>query len=68
MGGWRRVTSSDAVQLMSSVHHKTVADNPSIRMYVNTTENRITFRIKTGYYLKLLMPETIKLLEVLKIR
>ena len=25
-------------------------------------ENRITFKIKTGYYLKLLTPETIKLL------
>ena len=68
MGGWRRVTSSDAVQLTSSVHHKAVADNPSIRMYLNTIENRITFRIKTGYYLKLLMPETTKLLEVLKTR
>ena len=25
-------------------------------------ENRITFKIKTGYYLELLMPETMKLL------
>ena len=31
-------------------------------MYVNKMENRTTFRIKTGYYLKLLMLETIKLL------
>ena len=29
-------------------------DNPPIRIYVNKTENRITFRIKTGYYLELL--------------
>ena len=28
-------------------------------MYVNRTENRITFKIKNGYYLKLLTPETI---------
>ena len=31
-------------------------------MYVNKTENRITFEIKTGYYLELLTPETMKLL------
>ena len=29
---------------------------------VNKIENRITFKIKTGYYLELLTPETIKLL------
>ena len=28
-------------------------DNPSIIIYVNRIENRITFRIKSGYYLKL---------------
>ena len=31
-------------------------------MYVNKIENRITFKIKNGYYLELLMPETMKLL------
>ena len=29
-------------------------DNPSIRIYVNKIENRIIFKIKTGYYLVLL--------------
>ena len=38
-------------------------DNPSIRVYLNKIENRITFTIKTGYYLELLAPETMKLLE-----
>ena len=37
-------------------------DNPSIRMYINRTENRITFKIKNGHYLELLTPETMKLL------
>ena len=37
-------------------------DNPSIRIYVNKIENRITFKIKNGYYLELLTPETMKLL------
>ena len=32
-------------------------------MYLNRTENRITFTIKKGYCFKLLTPETIKLLE-----
>ena len=30
---------------------------------VNKIENRITFEIKAGYYLELLTPETIKVLE-----
>ena len=37
-------------------------DNPSIRMYINRIENRTTFKIKYGYYLELLTPETMKLL------
>ena len=37
-------------------------DNPSIRLYINKIENRIIFKIKTGYYLELLTPETKKLL------
>ena len=31
-------------------------------IYVNKIENRNTFKIKTGYYLELLTPQTIKLL------
>ena len=42
--------------------HWKKTDNPSIRIYTNKTENRITFKIKTGYYLELLTPETMKLL------
>ena len=37
-------------------------NNPLIILYVNKVENGITFKIKTGYYLKLLTPETMKLL------
>ena len=42
--------------------YETVTDNPSIRMYINKIENRITFKIKTENYLELLKPETINLL------
>ena len=42
--------------------HSESVDNPSIRIYLNKIENRITFKIKTGYYLEVLTPETMKLL------
>ena len=41
--------------------YEATTDNPALRVYVNRIENRITFRIKTGYNLELLTPETIKL-------
>ena len=34
----------------------------SIRIYLNKSENRITFKIKRGYFIELLTPETMKLL------
>ena len=33
-------------------------DEPSVQMYANEIENRITFKIKNGYNLELLTPET----------
>ena len=33
--------------------HSENVDNPSIRIYVNKIENRITFKIKSRYYLEL---------------
>ena len=37
--------------------------NLTIIIYVNKIENRITFKIKNGYYIELLTPQTIKLLR-----
>ena len=37
-------------------------DNPSVQMYVNKIEKRITFKVKGGYSLELSTPETMKLL------
>ena len=51
----------DYFEYILKKHSKNV-DNPSIRIYVNKIENRITFKIKNGYYLELLTPETMKLL------
>ena len=42
--------------------HNENIDNLSIRIYVNKIENRITFKIKTRYYLELLTPQIMKLL------
>ena len=41
--------------------HSESVDNPSIKIYVNKIENRVTFKIKNEYYLELLTPETMKL-------
>ena len=45
--------------------HNERIDNPSMKIYVNKIENRITLesRIKTRYYLELLTTETTELLE-----
>ena len=42
--------------------HETLTDNPSIKIYSNKIKNRIVFKIKNGYKLELLTPETMKLL------
>ena len=42
--------------------HGKIFVNPSVRIYANKIENRITFKIKAKYHLELLTPETIKLL------
>ena len=46
--------------------HETIADNPSMQIYVNKFKYRIVSKIKTGYKLKLLFPETKKLLRSTK--
>ena len=43
--------------------HETLTDNPSIKIYSSKIKNRIVFKIKAGYKLELLTPETMKLLE-----
>ena len=37
-------------------------NNLSIQIYANPIENRYAFKLKTGFYLKLLTPEAMKLL------
>ena len=42
--------------------HETWTENLPIQIYLNKIKKRIVFKIKTGYKLELLTPETIKLL------
>ena len=48
--------------------HETIANNPSVEIHVNKIKNRIAFKIKTGYKLELLSPETMKLVGSTKKR
>ena len=43
--------------------HVTLTENPPVQIYPNKTKNRIVFKIKAGYKLELLTPETMKLLR-----
>ena len=45
---------------------ETVTDNASIMIYLNEIENKNTSKIKTEYYLELLLPETMKSLRSTK--
>ena len=43
--------------------HETLTENPAIQICPNKIKNRIVSKIKTGYKLELLTPETMTLLE-----
>ena len=43
-------------------NHGVKSSNPSERICVNKIENGLHFKITAGYYLKVLTPETLKLL------
>ena len=51
----------DYFEYMLKEHSESV-DDPPIEVFVSKNENGISFKIKNGYYLELLTPETMKLL------
>ena len=51
----------DYFELIIKKHEK-LTDNLPVQIYANKIKNRIVFKIKTGYKLELLTPETMKLL------
>ena len=46
--------------------HEAIGETAPILIYANTINNRIVFKIKTGYKLELLLKETMKLLGITK--
>ena len=48
----------DYFQYILKKHVESV-DKPSVQIYVNKIDNRVTFKIKNGYSFELLTPETI---------
>ena len=40
--------------------HKTLTENQPVQIYLKTIKNRIVFKIKTGYKLEFLTPETMR--------
>ena len=64
---WRIVFLSDIQDYFEDIFKNVEADIPSIKVNVNK-KNRITFTIKTGCYLEILMPKAMKLLESNKIK
>ena len=46
--------------------HETIGENAPILIYANTINNRIVFKVKSGYKLELLSKETMKLLGSIK--
>ena len=61
-GSYSVSDTQDYLEYISKKHGENT-DNPSIRIHANKIENRITSKIKTGFYLERLKLETIKLLE-----
>ena len=48
--------------------HETLTENSPVPIYPNRIKNRIAFKVKAGYKLELLTPETMKLLGSTKKR
>ena len=53
---------SDIQDYFEYILKKHSESDPPIEIFVSKNENRITFKIKNGYYLELLTPETMKIL------
>ena len=60
-GSYSIPDTQDFFQYILKKHGEDI-DKPSLQIYVNKIENRFTFKIKNGYSLELLTPETMKLL------
>ena len=55
----------DCLEYILKKHGEDI-DKPSVKIYLNKIENRVIFKIKNGYSLEFLAPETTKLLASTK--
>ena len=61
-GSYSFADIQDYFESIIKKHDKTFTENPQVQIYSNKVKNRIIFKIKPGYKLELLTPETMKLL------
>ena len=59
---WFQINTITLNTSLISSNYETITNNYPMKIYVNRIKNRIDFKVKTGYKLKLLSPETMKLL------
>ena len=59
---WFQINKITLNTSSKSSNYETITNNYPVQSYVNRIKNRIDFKVKTGYKLKLLSPETMKLL------
>ena len=65
-GSYSIVDIQDYSEFIIKKCDKTLTENPPVQVYPKKIKNRIIFKIKTGYKLELLTPETMKLLGSIK--
>ena len=58
---------SQSLDYIIKNHGRTI-QNLQIQIFIDSIENRIIFKIKSGYYLKLLTPETLQLSRLMKMK
>ena len=61
-GSYSVSDSQDYFEYILKKHGENI-DNPSVKVYVNKIQNRITFKVETGYNVELLTPEKMQLLR-----
>ena len=62
--GWYSKSDTQDYFKYITKKHEASTNNPLIKISNNKIENGIIFKIITGYYHELLMPETMKLLKI----
>ena len=58
-GSYSVTDIQDNFEFISKKHGED-ADKPSVQMHVNKVENKVTYKIKNGYSLELLTPESME--------